>query len=120
MKTKFFTILCITFFLFSPLIVNAHELKAKISSNHTSTGIYYEIFEADTNFTINSTRNVGDSITVTREFLYYDILVPPAQIDYCEIVNNISYEGVLMLSHFYFDNGKTLAVYTGTLTVVHE
>ena len=120
MKTIFLTILCITFFLSSPLNVDAEESNNLVNGDHTTSGIYYEVYEVSTDSSISNARNIGDFVAVTREFLYYEILVPPTQINYCEIINNVTYEGILNLSGFQHVDGKTHAVYTGTLTVVRE
>lgn len=120
MKTVFLTILCITFFLSFPLNVNAEKSNNPINSGHTATGSYYEVFEVSTDFSTIKTRNIGDSIAVTREFLYYEILIPPTHMNYCETINDITYKGILNLSGFQHEAGKTHAVYTGTLTVVRE
>ena len=120
MKTIFSIILCITIFLIFPLTVDAEESNNLVRSDYTTTGCYYEVFEVTTDFPAYDARNIGDTIIVTREFLYYEILVPSSQINYHETINNTSYAGILNLSRFYFEDGKTYAVYTGTLTVVRE
>lgn len=120
MKTLFSTVLCITLFFFFPLTAKAEAQDNKISDGYTSEGIYYEIYEIDTDYCESNSRAIGDSIIVTREFLYYGIVSPPTQKYYYETISSSTYAGTLSLSSFYFKNGNTYATYTGTLTIIRE
>lgn len=118
MKTFFSLFLCIASFWFSSITVNAEETPAPISDGYTIDGVYYEVYEISTEYSANISRDVYTVVEVTREFRYDGIVAPPSQKYYYEIINGYTYDGTLNLSRFYFEDGNTHAVYTGTLTIV--
>ncbi|MBR4085363.1 MAG: hypothetical protein IKK33_13905 [Lachnospiraceae bacterium] len=105
-------------FLLSTLLsfpVHASE-NTMISDGYTSNGIYYTVYELETD-TISS-RAVGDTIEVLREFHYSGIIAPPSPVTWTEIHNGITYTGSLKLYNFYIKDGNTIAAYKGTLTAI--
>ena len=118
MKTLFSLFLCIASFWFSSITVNAEAAPTPINEGYTAEGVYYEVYEISTEYSANTSRDIYTVVEVTREFLHYGIVAPPSQKYYCEIINGYTYDGTLYLSRFYFEDGNTHAVYTGTLTIV--
>ena len=118
MKTLFSLFLCITSFWFSSITINAEETPTTISDGYTLEGIYYEVYEISTEYSANTSRDVYTVIEVTREFRYDGIVAPPSQKYYYATIHGYAYEGTLVLSRIYFEDGNTHAVYTGTLTIV--
>lgn len=108
-------ILCIIFFFMLPLSANAQEPDKKLSEGYTEDGIYYAIYEVETEDT-STARAAGDTLEVTRKIIYSGIVQPPAQREYEETINGYKYVGILYLYSYSFEDGNTHAYFKGTLT----
>ncbi len=116
MKKIFILFTCIFIFLLTPLSANA---SSPISTGYTTEGVSYSVYELETSFSDTTIFAVGQTIDVIREFRFAEIVMPPSTRIYTEVYKGVTYTGTLTLSNFYFENGNTIATYTGTLTAIN-
>ena len=117
MKLKIFPLLFSLFFILNTFSVNAQVPNRYIADGYTSEGIYYMVYEEETNNVQN--RAVGDTIEVTRKFYYTAVIKPPATRTYTEQLNGITYTGTLKLTIIDYEGENTIAYYKGTLTAIN-
>jgi len=116
MKKILILLLCTFTFMYMPLPAQAQSQHDYINEGYTTDGMYYTVYEIET---LNTTRAVGDTVEVTRQFVYGGIYQPPLTQVYTEKVGAITYTGTLKLAYFYHENGHTYGVYRGTLTAIN-
>lgn len=117
MKKISIPLLSIILTLLFSIQVQAMEPKSPIYEGFTSEGIYYEVYNIETNVT--QERAAGDTIDVIREFRFEGIIVPPSTQNWAEQINGTSYSGTLKLYRCSYDNNNTIAYYRGTLTAIN-
>lgn len=117
MKKISIPLLSIFLTLLFSIPVRAMEPKAPIYEGYTSEGIYYEVYDIETN--VAQERAAGDTIDVIREFRFEGIIIPPSTRNWSEQVNGTSYSGTLKLYRCSYDNNTTIAYYQGTLTAIN-
>ena len=112
MKKTYYLLSVLAFILALSVPVQASENSMPvITSGYTENGIYYEVYGQ----TFLQPRS--DSISVTRQVIYENIINPERQIFWKESINGVTYTGTLKLTQVMHDIDKTIAIYKGTLTV---
>lgn len=118
MKKLYISLLSMLLSVLLPLSVNAQEVTNKVNEGYTNENVYYSVYEIETKST-TTMRAVGDTITVLRKIQYNGIVLPTSQLTYSEKINGIYYTGTLTLQSFEFENGNTIALYSGKLTAIN-
>lgn len=95
----------------------AMEPESPIYEGYTSEGIYYEVYDIETNTA--QERAAGDTIDVIREVRFNGIITPPSTQTWQESISGTFYTGTLKLYRCSYDNNTTIAYYRGTLTAVN-
>lgn len=117
MKKTLFFLLCTFLFLHFSLPVKAQVHDTYIGDGYTTEGIHYTIYNLETES--STQRAVGDTIDVTRQFVFEGTIQPALTRTYTEKIGTVTYTGTLKLSYFYPENGYTYATYKGTLTAIN-
>lgn len=107
-----YSTLCISLLAGSPRQANANLTTV---TGYTSGGVYYEAITLENNFN-SSIIPMADTISLTKEITYNDIITPSISLPWTEIVNGATFSGTLYLQSFYYSDGKTFVTYKGTLT----
>ena len=83
-------------------------------SGYTEEGVYYSVYEESSFFKDLLTAN-ANSKEVTVTVKYEAIVTPPQSIDHTRIIYGKVYSGTIMLYSYKNVDGKTTAVYKGTI-----
>lgn len=116
MKRTFIFFLCTFLFMHVTLPVNAQNQYNYIAEGYTNDGVHYTVYEIETNYT---TKAVGDTLEVTRQYIFAGIIQPPATRLHNETNEGITYTGTLKLAYCTYKNNNTYATYRGTLTAIN-
>lgn len=117
MKKISIPLLCIFLTLLFSIQVQAMESKVSIYEGYTSEGIYYEVYDIETN--VAQERAAGDTIDVIREIRFNGIVTPPSTQTWQESISGTYYTGTLKLYRCSYENNTTIAYYRGTLTAIN-
>ena len=117
MKKKLFLLLFLSCVLFLSQSTCAMD-QPPLTTGYNDTGIYYEVYELETSFAI-TTYATASSVVVSRQFKFQGMIVPPKTQEYVEVIRGTTYRGTIKLASFTYENGNTLAHYTGMLTSVN-
>lgn len=113
-------LLSLVLILSSTLVVYANEAeKGFLYSGYTTEGVYYEVYETVTEYTIDELRTARASMYVERSVVYTGTdIVPPRTVDWEEVIGGVTYKGTLSLFSVKNDyvNNKTTCKYVGYLS----
>ncbi|MBQ9140876.1 MAG: hypothetical protein IJX63_03680 [Lachnospiraceae bacterium] len=116
MKTKIFPLLFSLFFILNTFSVNAQVSNHYITDGYTPEGVYYMVYEEETNNA--QSRAIGDTIEVTRKFYYTAVIKPPATRTYTEKINGITYTGTIAPSYPHEQEGILSSISPSALLTV--
>ncbi len=110
-KTLIFALLMVLFISCPGSVLAAESEHITSTDGYTSDGVYFKVHEQ---VYVNS----DNSISVTRTVTYDGNIIPPRQVSFQEVINNITYAGTLNLIQLEYDPkaNQTIATYKGTLT----
>lgn len=87
-----------------------------VTACYTAENIYYTDIILSIEPLSYTTLADNVSVIITKEITYSGIVTPDATIFCKQYIDNVLYSGTLYLQEFHYSNGKTIAIYKGTLT----
>jgi hypothetical protein len=105
------TILCLFLLCNTTVPVSADF---SVLTGYTDDGIFYEAVTLEYSSSAEPLADT-DIITVTKEVTFSGIITPNDTLAWRELIDDTVYVGTLRLYSYYHFDGRTIAIYKGTL-----
>lgn len=105
------TVLCLCLLCNATVPVAADS---SVTTGYTNDDIYYEAITLESSLSTEPLTDT-DTLALSKEVTFSGIITPDDTLACREIIDDTVYVGTLHLYSYYYLDGKTIAIYKGTL-----